>query len=314
MERLELQIERARSESLNKDYSTTVGIPQEDFESFANEAQDRLFSEIVKAHPRIFHSEKIYTVTSGQEAYDLPADCHEGKVHLVEFSTDGRGENYYELGQAKMHERSSAPAANPMFYIMRAKQILLVPPATTGYLRVTYVKKPKRLALRRSTVSARTCTSPTRTGMTVAAADLAALDPGSEVAKYNYLSVVDRDGDQMMAGVEFDSINTGTGVVTITGSSFTAQTGETITVGDYVVIGKDACNKSQLPDSCERFLIKWMAACALERDGSTLEARKRELCQEMLSDISSSLADSDHDVTGVTILTTDFMDFGDNLT
>jgi hypothetical protein len=59
MRRLELLIAQARSETQNREYSATIGIPQDDFESWANEAQDRGFSEIVKVQPRLFHATKI---------------------------------------------------------------------------------------------------------------------------------------------------------------------------------------------------------------------------------------------------------------
>jgi hypothetical protein len=174
------------------------------------------------------------------------------------------------------------------------------PSSNAGAIRMTYVRKPKRLGIRRGVIASRTLSTLNLTALTLSS--VTTLDTSLKLADNNYLSVVNRDGNQTMAGIEYDSINTGTGVVTITGSSFTAQTGETAAVGAYVVIGKNAANISTLPESCDRYLIKWLAACALERDGSALEQRKRELAAEMIDDITSSFADSDHDVVSIPII------------
>lgn len=311
MQRLELLIKRSRAESLNKEYSTVVGIPQEDFVSWANEAQDRLFSEAIKQHPKYFMAEKIIDVVSGQEAYDLPEHIYLSHIENVEYSIDGTALNYYRLDQAKMPERISYPVGNPGYYIRRGKQILLVPAPQNGgsaKIRVNYVKEVPRLDVRRAKISAVTASSTAVTALTLLAADLASLDPGGEMANHNYLSVVDRNGDIKMAGLEYDSINTGTGVVTITGSSFTFESGETISTSDYVVIGNYACNKPDLPNTAERYIVEWMTYRATFRDGSQRSKEQKTLCDEILADTVQSFADIDHDVSHVTIINTDYLD------
>jgi len=311
MERLELIIKRARAESLNKEYSTTVGIPQEDFVAWANEAQDRLYSEAIKTHPKYFTAEAIIDSVSGQEAYDLPAHIYLSHIENVEYSIDGTDLNYYRLDQAKLPERISYPVGNPGYYIRRGKQILLVPAPQNGAnakIRITYVKKVPRLEIRRAKIQAVTSTSTQVTALTLTAADLASLDPGGELASYNYLSVVDRDGNLKMAGIEYDSINTGTGVVTLTGGAFTFESGETISTSDYVVIGERSCNRPDLPDMAERYLKEWMTYRAMFRDGSSRAAAKKADCEDILKDTIGAFADIDHDVSAVTILNTDYLD------
>lgn len=312
MLRFELQIEAARRASLNRDYSTTLGIPQEDFVVFGNEAQERIVSEIKKTHPKYFIGQKIVTCVAGQEAYDLPSDCYVDHIENVEFSADGRSENYIRLEQAKLPERVTAPASEPRFYIKFGRQILLAAPCqnSVGTLRISYFKQPRRLEVRRATVASATFSTPTLSALSLSTLTMAALDPSNELSKYNYLTVVDRIGRAVMSGIEYDNASTLTGLVTLTGGSFTAQTGETIAVGNFVVPGVYSTNVSELPDVCERYIIKWMTAQALARDGSSLASESEEKCKEMLQDIVTAFADSDHDVSHVTILTTDFMDFG----
>lgn len=311
MQRLELLIKRARAESLNKEYSTVVGIPQEDFVSWANEAQDRLFSEAIKQHPKYFLAEKIIDSVSNQEAYDLPERIYLSHIENMEYSVDGTELNYYRLDQAKLPERISYPVGNPGYYIRRSKQFLLVPAPQNGgaaKIRVNYVKEIPRLDIRRAKISAVTASSTAVTALTLTAADLATLDPGGELANNNYLSIVDRDGNLLMAGLEYDSVNTGTGVVTITGGSFTFESGESISTSDYVVIGEYACNKPDLPNTAERYLIEWMTYRATFRDGSQRSKDQKALCDEILVDTIGSFADIDHDISSVTIINTDYLD------
>jgi hypothetical protein len=311
MRRLELLIASARSESLNREYSTSIGIPQDDFVRWANEAQDRAFSEINKTHPKYFTAEKIITAVANQEAYSLPAAAFIGQMELVEYSYDSSEANYRRLEQLKLPERMSNPSGHPAYYISRNAGFLSAPApaAAGGSFRVTYIRKPKRLDIRRGGITSRTFSAPTLTALTLA--NITTLDPSDQINSNNYLSVVDRNGSQVMAGIEYDSVSTGTGVVTITGSSFTAQTGETITTSNYVVIGQDAANLSDLPDLCDRYILKWMVYKAFERDGSQLAGLAKKDCDEILVDITTSFADKEHDVSSVTILNNDFMDFGD---
>jgi hypothetical protein len=310
MRRLELLIEAARSESLNKDYSVRIGIPQDDFVRFANEAQERLFSEAVKTHPKFFLAETIIETVAGQEAYQLPDDCHLGHVEMVEYSSNGNPENFYRLEQAKLPERASQSLGDPGMYIRRGKELLLVSiPASSGAkVRVTYVRQPRRVEIRRGAIAVAAITGTQLDGLTLSS--LASLDPTNRLALLNHLSIVDRDGLQNMKAVEYDSIDVSTGVVTLTGGSHQFDSHESIAAGSFVVLGKNSVNVSDLPESCDRYLIKWMAACALERDGSVLEKRKRELCSEMLGDIVGSFSDIEHDVSYVTILTTDLLELG----
>lgn len=310
MRRLELLIEQARRESLNKEYSTTVGIPQEDFVSWADEASQRIFSEAEKQHPKYFLAEKIIDVVANQEAYDIPADCFLSHIENVEYSIDGNQLNYYRLEQAKLPERISYPVGNPGYYIRRATQLLMVPAPTnaSSKIRLTYVKKPYRLDIRRAQIQSVTASSTQVTALTLSAASLASLDPSGQLGKTNYLSVVDRDGNVKMSGLEYDSINTGNGLVTITGGAFTFASGESIAANDYVVAGEYTANKSSLPEFCERYLIEWMTFRALQRDGSQRAGSQKTLCDEILADSMSAFADIDHDVSVITILNTDYLD------
>jgi hypothetical protein len=312
MRRAELLIADARDESLNKDYSATVGIPQDTFVRWLNEAVTLIHGKIVQTHPRFFLDEEIQSCVANQEAYDIPDDCFDGHIHEVWWSHDGSAQNYAKLEQISLSERGALPASNPGYYVRSGEQILLRPAAASASstLRITYVRRRKYVDIRRAGIASRTFSTPTLSALTLS--NLTTLDLGSQYANYNFLSVVDRSGEQVMAGVEYDSINSGTGVVTLTGGAHTADTGETITTSNYIVLGEDSTNLPELPASCEPYLVNFMIACALGRDGSVLEDKKRLLAEAAAAQVVQGFADIDHDTQHVTILSTDLMDFGDS--
>lgn len=309
MQRLELLIKQARSESQNKAFSLKAGIPQQDFVFWVNEAQERLYSEAIKQHPVYFTGEVILDSMSGQEAYDLPGDIFLSHIEMIEYSVSGQTKDYYRLEQARLPERISYPTGNPGYYIRRGKQILMVPaPATGGpaKIRISYVKKLPRIDVRRGYVAAATIVGENLTALTLNAGSLLSVDPDA-FADYNFLTVVDRNGAVKAARIEYDTVNVGTGFVTLTGGSH-ALGGATIAVGDYVTLGPMSANLPDLPDTAERFLIEWLTYRATFRDGSTRSAQQKALCDEILADTMQAFADIEHDTVGVTILNTDYLD------
>ena len=119
-------IEQIRKQTENEEVSDFIGIKDEEFIQYLNDAQYNLQAQIVHQHPRVFMDEAIIQTTSGTERYDLPSDCFLGnKVHNVEYSASGNDEDYYTLRQTTMKSRSSGVDADPGQYIRIAGQILL---------------------------------------------------------------------------------------------------------------------------------------------------------------------------------------------
>ena len=310
MRRLELLIKEARRESLNKEYSQVVGLTQEDFVAWANQAQDRLYSEAIKQHPLYFTGSVVIDAVAGQEAYDLPEDTYLSHIENVEYSVSGRVGDFSNLEQAKLKERVSYPSGNPGYYIRVGKQILMVPaPANGGgsKIRVTYVRKLPRLDIRRGVLETVTEVNDEIITMIATPASLAVLDPGLVFSEYNYLSVVNRDGELKVGGIEYDSVDYGTGVIDLTGGAFPA--GPIIpAVGDFIVAGANTVNLPDLPETAERYLVACMIYRATFRDGSVRSKEMKALCDEILADTTQSFADIDHDVSHVTLLNTDYLD------
>ena len=116
----------------------------------------------------------------------------------------------------------------------------------------------------------------------------------------DYISVVDRDGVKVLEEIPIDSYNEDTGVITVT-SGFTTSVAEATFVGEYIVAGRVATSHTELPDTCERFLIAYVVWKLLKRDGFT-ESDEQEL--ELLSmgqDIARAFALVDDDLMDIPI-------------
>lgn len=308
MQRFELQIRQARSESQNKGYSLKAGIPQQDFVSWGNEAQQRIYSEAIKTHPKYFMGEIEIDVVSAQEAYDLPEEVFLSHIEMVEYTISGQAKDYYRLDQAALPERIGYPVGNPGYYIRRGKQILMVPAPQTGgpaKIRINFVKKLPKLDVRRAVVQTPTVVGGSLTALTLDPASLIMVD-WEEFSQHNFMCIVDRNGNIKTKDIEYDSVNLGTGVVTLTGSH--SMTDQSIAAGDFVVLGQNTANISLLPETAERYIVEWLTFRATFRDGSSRSKDQKALCDEILQDVVASFADIDHDVFGVTLLNTDYLD------
>lgn len=303
MKRVEQLITRIRRETENEEFGDTYGIPENEIIDYLNDAQDRVYREIVKTHPKFFVEQLIDTVTVNVESYSLPARIYLGQITLLEWSSNGDVRDYYRLKPAMHVERLSAPAGNPSYYIRRNKEILFAPPPgqSNGYIRLSYVKKLPKLDKRRATVSAVTLDSGTST-ITSLTLDTTTTLERAELLDENYFCVVDKDGDLKMASIPFTDIDADTGVVTL-GAGFTYETGESISVGDYLVRGEYTCNRSQLQDLCENYIYSHARMETQDSDsdapGTNNQLQKME---RLLVEITDAYADPHDDVTEIPVL------------
>jgi hypothetical protein len=119
--------------------------------------------------------------------------------------------------------------------------------------------------------------------------------------------VVGSDGTIKCPKVEYSSV-AANGVVTLVGTH-AYLTGETITVGDYVVPGERATTHSELPDNCERYLISYVTWKILKRDSSTGSQEHVQELQMLAQQIVEAYAAAAQDVTRIPIINTDWAEY-----
>jgi len=294
-------IEDVREHTENEEFSDTEGIGDKEFLRFLNDAHHRIHSLIVQQHPAVFVAEESQDIVRSQESYTLPQDIHlANKVTQVDYSDTSLDQDYYPLDHASLRNRASGILGIPSFYTRKSGTILLapVPDASRGSIRISYIRSILKLDKRRASVASSTLDS-SDNSITALTLNVSTDNIDSTaLGKNNYLSIVDRNGNVKMRNIEFDSIDTTTGIVTIT-SGFAYTTGESITAGDYVVSGRNVTTHSELPDAVERYLIAYCAWKILKRDSSADYAEQQQELLEMEREIVAGYADIIDDLSKI---------------
>jgi hypothetical protein len=298
-------IDDVRQSTENTDFSDTIGIPDSEFLRFLNDAQFRIQNLIVQQHPSVFLEEYTTDIVGNQESYSLPNNAFIGnKVTQVEYTAQSAGTSYYyPLRPGALYERSPGPSARaglgyPRKYIRRSGQIMLtpIPTSSTGKLRITYTRKLPKLDLRRGSISAVTLDSATSTITTLTMNVSTDTVDSTQLDKFTRLSIVDEEGNVKMSNIKYTAINSSTGEVTVD-SNFTYQSGETISVGNYVVAGNYSTTHVQLDDLVERYLIAYATLKILQRDSNVTDlATQQNILLAMEQDILAAYADVMDDI------------------
>jgi len=293
--RVELLIDQCRRSTDNQDFTDTTGIQDEEFLQYLNDAQERLQALILQQHPDQFLVETEIPSVAQQEAYTLPQDAYiSSRVKEVWYSHSGNPNNYYRLKKGALAERVDGISSEPCFYLRRNNKLLLQPrpQSSGGLLRVLYQQRLPKLDKRRAVVSAVTLTGNEITSLT--------FDPTENIddealLEEGYISIVDKYGNVQMRFIPVTAIDTTTGVVTIE-PGFEFEDGEEIEVGDYALRGTFSSSHSQLPETTERYLLKYGQWVVLKRDSNDESQESNQELKEMEAEIVSSFADPDDSV------------------
>ena len=290
-------IDQIRKQTENEEADNFVGIKDQEFIQYINDAQHQLQSAIIQQHPRAFIKEVVINSVEDQEKYTLPSDCFlNNKVHNVEYSATGNEEDYYSLEEDTLKRRTSGVTGSPSRYIRLAGQILLSPepPNSTGKIRINYVQGCRELDLRVGKVAS-DATIDSSSSFTISLN--AEFSDISSLNEHDYLCIVDNDGKSVVKNIPFTtSTNT-----TITCSAHTVDTDEgesnsSIVANSWVVGGKDTTTHSDLPRSVERYLIAYCAWKILKRDSSVDSQEAVQELSMMLKEIVESYAMISDDV------------------
>jgi hypothetical protein len=188
-------------------------------------------------------------------------------------------------------------------YLVEKDGFRLSPPVQSGYFKVHYVKKLPALEKRAGLISSVTVNVGQITAITVNVSD-SSFD-GTSINKQNTLCIVGIGGSRKVKNVTYTSVNTGTGVFTL--SPHTLQSGESVAVGDYITVGEDTYNLCELPDICESYLIQHVVAQTKNGDSSSWAGKIKEEWAENAIALIDSFGRPTADVTSVPITNIDYL-------
>ena len=308
MRRLDQLIAQSRRNTENTDFTEDSGIGDEEFITYANDAQEHLLEAIQNTFPRAFMEEVIIASVPGQEAYTLPDDVLLGsRIDTVEYSSNGSGDDYSVLREGYMKERISGVRSTPSWYVRRNNQILAQPaPSSIGSFRIVYQRRLPELDIRRGQVLTVTLDTNART-ITSLALDPAVAPDAEGLLEENFITIVDKNGFQQMKRIPIDAVAP-SGAVTVT-PGFVYEAGETISVGDYALRGKDSTTNSELPKSAERYIRSYMNWKILKRDSSQDSVEAVDELRAIEEKIVDSYRVPDAEVISIAINDTQYLTF-----
>lgn len=296
MRRVDQLITAARTISRNtSNADATLSISDNEILQYLNDGQDRLQNLISSAKniAKIFVTQQIISVVANQEAYSIPDRVLLNKqIENMEFSADGTIGNYVRLEKLNFINRDTNASNYPWGYFKRGGQFFLqpTPSVTTGTIRVTYERDLDDLDIPRGVISS--ITTGTATGFAALVLDTTADAYETTTPGWNnvqFCCVVDPYGVRKAYNIPV-VYNSGTNTITPVGG-FTYTTNDVqIAVGDVAVFNRYSNTFSQLPDSCERYLVHYAAASLFHRDASDDEANENARVEMMEKDILQALA------------------------
>ncbi len=309
MRRVEHLIRTIRRHTDNESNGSDSGLSDEEIIQFLNDAQDDIYSGIVRTYRKTFVTSSKFNSVASQEEYDLPSDIFQSSIVTLEYSHSGLEKDYYPLQRLELIEQASI-SGTPLAYNVRGSKLIINPipsSSITNAFRIRYNQALPRLDKRRTVVKSATA------AVTVTALTLEPTNAAFNYLNYlenDYLTTVDFDGAIKCTAIGYGSVAAVTGIVTLTGApTKTLLTGETLVAGQYVCLGKRSTTHSGLKDDCERYLIAYPVWKMLKRDSSTDSAdQERELAM-MKQDIIDSYGETYQDVDNIPIINSDYAEY-----
>lgn len=301
-------IDRVRRYTLSQSYtdsstaSSQRGIQTQTFVDLFNDAQRNLQTILYSNAPSVFITTGTIDLVAEQEEYSLPSGAFmNGALVAVEYKWGSGSGDYTRLNKRVIAQRSSAGIGTPRHYIHFGGTLWINPrpsTSTTAGLRVTYESQKPDVDVRRGKISSYggTSTAPTSIVLDSSTNSLGEIALAGDLTG-QYITVVDKDGNQQMKAIPITAYNAGTDTITL--GSFTAASGEEIAAGDWIVIGSNATTHSQFPDLCESYLVAFVKHRIFDilgdpqSDSALLEVTKLE------NSLSEAFDDINYDIEAI---------------
>ena len=289
MRRLEFLMNQVRQSTDNKD---TNGIPDSELVGYFNDAQRYITSLIFKANPYadLFKVQiELPAVSTGE--YTIPSDCFStNAISMVEARFADTSNN---KGYSRIKPISESEFSYIFGYFTRDNKVLISGQNDIAQLqnvRITYFKQLPSLDIRRAKVMS------VVSGISI----LLTSSPDEMYLMDDHCSTVDSQGDQVVSNIYFTNT---TGNVLSTAN--TAGVNNT----QYVVAGKNSCNKSLLPDICESYLLDYVRQRIYTRNNYEDANRQNYFTEEQKAQVISIFAKNKKDDETIPVTDVEFLFF-----
>jgi len=279
MRRTEYLINELRKST---DNTNANGVKDAEIVSYLNYGQKLLQNIIFKTNPKsdIFIKNAEYSYNA-EGTYDLPADIFaENAIAAVEYK---QGDRYYKIDRIDRIELSSG-------YYVENKKLKI-----EGYkffdIRVTVFRELPKMDKRWGRIG--TVSSGVSLTLTGIDTDASTVD--------DHVTVVDKFGAQVLPGIYVDNYN---------GSIWeTTNLLAGVTIDQFVCMGKNTVNASELPDACETYLLDYVRQRIYTRNNYDDAGKQVYFTDSQRADIADLFKNNQKDVMFPPITDYDAMDF-----
>jgi hypothetical protein len=289
MRRLEYLINQARQSTDNKD---TNGIPDSEIVGYFNDAQRHITALIFKNNPYadLFKVQlELPAVSSGE--YTIPDDCFStNALSMVEARFADTSNN---KGYSRIKPISESEFSYIFGYFTRDNKILISGQNDVAQLqnvRITYFKQLPTLDIRQAKV----------VSVSSGASILLTEEPIGLYQMDDHCSTVDSQGNQVVSNIYFTNTSGNRLYTTNTAGVDNTQ---------YIVAGKNSCNKSQLPDVCESYLIDYVKQRIYTRNNYEDANKQVYFTEEQKAQIISIFAKNKKDDDTIPVTDVEFLFF-----
>lgn len=304
MRRLEQLIDICRKETGNTRYEDSAfgsGIQQSVFVQHFRDAQDALYMHIVSKKTKFFRKTKTIQVDPMRKMYPWPDDIYVQALETLQWSDTRFRGTPITLKKSYTKELLSTRVGYAYSYIPSNEGVEMNPPVNYGRLHFTYERKLPLLQKRSGRITNVTMVGNTVTALTVDSNDK--IYDESEINDDFFLCVVDKFGNVKALNIEYiDCMN---GVFSM--NPFDLQDGESIAVGDSILVGKNTCNIPDLPDICEGYLRQHVIYRVKMGDESSWTDEARNNLNAYLNAIDDSFGRLSEDITDIPITNYDYI-------
>lgn len=290
MRRLEFLITEVRNSTDNKDIN---GVSTPEIVSYFNAAQRYIETLIFKNNPYAdLFKERIEIPGNTTGIFSIPADCYSvNSISLIEGRFGGNTEN--NGGYTRIRPIAESEFAYMFGYVIRNGQVLisgLNAVQQLNSLRITYFKRLPTLDVRQAKVQSIV----PNTSITLAST------PTDLYSMADAVSTVDIYGDQVVPGIYFTNTS---------GATLTTATTAGVDNTQWVVSGADACNRSELPDSCESYLLDYVRQRIYTRNNYEDAQKQMYFTEQQKQEVISIFSKNKKDEDSVPVTDTEFLRF-----
>jgi hypothetical protein len=294
-------IRRLRNDSNFKLYTSNTGIQDQEIIDLLNDAQSELITRISAVNTTQFQSEAIIDIVSGQTTYNTRGRLlHNAKIVDVKLQFNGF-DSWCDIGKQTIRE-VKGNTWDRVAWALQNGNIVVDGRVdeTVSKIKIIFEDFPYRMAKRAAII-----TDGAGSGGRVTAVSCSYLYPNAEI-DFNadidrYFCVTNASGTTLMLNVPYISVTNGVFTLPVSGHGYEA--GETINIGDYLLIGKEVTTHSNVSSDLERFYIYYVTLHLRGTKGSSEEALKflTDRTDVALSGIVDSYAIGDKDYTEINI-------------